>query len=277
MKNTVSKYGKWAIIVGGSAGIGLAFADKLAESGHNLVLVARRQKELEASALVLKAKHEIEVKTIAMDVTKPDAPIDLYEQTKALKPGLVVLSAGMETTAHFTKTSLKAHKALINLNIEAPALLARLYGEDMIKRGRGGIVFFSSVFGYQGVPLVANYSASKAYILALGEALHVEMKPYGVDVLVVSPGLTDTDMPAQMPVDFRKMPIIKQQPEMVARVGLQALGRKASVVPGLLNKIFAFENRFMPRLWPVKLFGFLLTNAMYKDRKPDLLLAKRKV
>lgn len=220
MKNTVSKYGKWAIIVGGSAGIGLAFADQLAQAGHNLVLVARGKGDLEKSATTLTARHNVEVKTLALDLTAPNGTTQLYEQTKALNPGLVVLSAAMETTAHFTKVTANAHENLINLNVQVPAILARLYGADMIERERGGIVFFSSVFGYQGVPLVANYAASKAYILTLGEALHVEMKPQGVDVLVISPGLTDTDMPAKMPINFRKMPIIKQQPETVARIGL---------------------------------------------------------
>lgn len=277
MKDTVKKYGEWAVITGGSAGIGLAFAHELAAQGHNLVLVARGQKALDASALKLKAQHKIDVVTIAMDLTAVDAPSDLYEKTKDIAPGLVVLSAGFETTGHFTKVPLNAHNNLINLNIQVPAALARLYGADMIQRRRGGIVFLSSVFGYQGVPLVANYAASKAYILTLGEALHVEMKPHGVDVLVVSPGLTETNMPAQMPVDFRKMPITKHQPVKVARVGLRALGRKSSVVPGYINKVFAFENRFIPRLWPTKMFGFLLKNALHKDQRPKLLnaIAKR--
>ncbi|PHR92798.1 MAG: short-chain dehydrogenase [Robiginitomaculum sp.] len=273
MKDTVKKYGEWAVITGGSAGIGLAFAHELAAKGHNLVLVARGQKALDASALKLKAQHKIDVVTIAMDLTAVNAPSDLYEKTKDIAPGLVVLSAGSETTGHFTKVALNAHSNLINLNIQVPAALARLYGADMIQRGRGGIVFLSSLFGYQGVPLVANYAASQAYILTLGEALHVEMKPHGVDVLVVSPGLTKTNMPAQMPVDFWKMPITKHQPVKVARVGLRALGRKASVVPGYVNKVFAFENRFLPRLWPTKMFGFLLKNALYKDQKPKLLNA----
>jgi len=274
MKNTATKYGKWALITGGSAGIGLAFAKELAADGHNLLLVARGKEALDQGARELRAQYPIEVETIAFDLTAPGAPSELYEQTKDKRPGLIVLSAGVESTGHFTKVSPDAHRSLIDLNIQAPAELARLYGADMVARGRGGIVFLSSVFGYQGVPLVANYAASKAYILALGEALHVELKPHGVDVVVVSPGLTDTNMPAKMPVDFAKMPIITHQPIKVAKVGLKALGRKASVVPGLLNNIFVVENRFIPRLWPTKMFGFLLRNAMHKEAKPALLNLK---
>jgi len=274
MSKTDSKYGEWALITGGSAGIGLAFAHELAAKGQNLILVARGQKALDASADELAAQYGVKVQTVAIDISTPEGPRDLYEQTKDKQPGLVVLSAGMESTGHFTKVATEAHRNLIDLNVQAPAELARLYGADMVARRKGGIVFLSSVFGYQGVPLVANYAASKAYILALGEALHVEMKPHGVDVLVVSPGLTDTALASNMPVNFRKMPITKHKPAKVARVGLKALGRKASVVPGFLNNIFVLENRFIPRLWPVHLFGFLLRNAMHKDKRPQLLNLK---
>lgn len=274
MRTTSSKYGTWALVTGGSAGIGLAFAHELAAAGHNLVLVARGQQALDAGAAALAAKHGVDVKTIAIDLTAPGAPLELYNQTKDKHVGLVVLGAGTETTGDFTKVSTDAHRTLIDLNVVAPGELARLYGADMVARGRGGIVFLSSLFGYQGVPLLANYSASKAYVLALGEALNVEMKPHGVDVLVVSPGLTDTDMAARMPIDFRKMPITRHKPRKVARVGMRALGRKASVVPGLLNTIYVFENRFIPRSWPTRLFGFLLRNAIHKDRREELLISR---
>lgn len=271
MNTSIKKYGRWALITGGSAGIGYAFAKQLAEKGHNLILAARNQERLDDSASKLIAAHGIKVKTIAIDLAKTDAPAELHRQTRKEAPGLVILNAGIETTGHFTRVESSAHRKLIDLNIQAPAEMARLYGADMVAKGRGGLVFLSSLFGYQGVPLVANYAASKAYILSLGEALHVEMKPYGVDVLVLSPGLTNTDMPANMPVDFNKMPITQHTPAKVARVGLNALGKTASVVPGLINTIFAFENRFIPRNWPVNLFGFLLENAIPKDKRTDLL------
>lgn len=133
---------------------------------------------------------------------------------------------------------------------------------------------FISLLGYQGVPVLANYAASKAYVLSLGEALHVEMKPFGVDVLVLSPGLTDTAMPTQMPVDMREMPMTKLSPVRVVRVALAALGRKASVVPGFVNTFFAFENRFVPRIWPVKLFGWLMGKAITPDNRSEVLHLK---
>ena len=132
----------------------------------------------------------------------------------------------------------------------------------MKDRERGGILFVSSLFGYQPVPFVANYSASKAYILSLGQALHVELKPYGVDVAVLSPGLTNTPMIDAMPVDFNRLPLIAQQPTQVAKNGLSALGRKASIVSGLFNKILAWGNRFFSGLFSAKLMGFLMKRGI---------------
>jgi len=82
------------------------------------------------------------------------------------------------------------------------------------------------------------------------------------DVTVLSPGLTDTDMPAAMPVNFARIPMLRQSPAEVARFGLRALGRKGSAVPGPLNKFYAFQNRIVPRMFPVRLFGFLFRNAL---------------
>ena len=130
-------------------------------------------------------------------------------------------------------------------------------------------MFVSSLFAYQGVPYVAHYAATKAYLLSLGEALHVELKPHGVDVLVLSPGLTDTEMTANMPLDFSKLPLIPQQPQQVAAVGLQALGKKATVVSGLLNKVMAWENRLLPRATPVSLLGFLIKRALKGGVRPE--------
>ncbi len=265
MKKTFQKqYGPWALITGANAGIGKALARQIAAKGVNIVAVARRQLLLDELADELKTDFGIEVRTIAKDLTEPGAVEDLENETRDLEIGLVVPNAGIEVSGSFFETDYLRDQQMLILNVVVPEQMARLFGSKLVARGHGGILLLSSLFGYQGVPLVAHYSATKAYILALGEALNVELSPQGVDVTVLSPGLTDTDMPAAMPIDFSKMPIIEMTPEKVARTGLRALGHQASIVPGLLNKIFVFENRFMPRSWPVKLFGFLLKRSWEK-------------
>ncbi len=265
MAEFTEKYGPWALVTGANAGIGKAIANELASRGINIIGVARRQVLLDQLQEELEEDYGVEVRTIRADLTDPDSISKIELLTSDLDIGLVVPNAGIELSGAFIDSTLAANEHLLRLNVVAPMQLAKMFGAKLAARGRGGILFVSSLFAYQGIPWVANYAATKAYILSLGEALHVEMKPHGVDVTVLSPGLTDTDMPANMPVNFSKIPIFKQHPEQVARIGIKALGRKATVVPGLLNKFYAWENRLLPRSFPVALFGFLIRHAFRKD------------
>lgn len=259
------KYGPWALVTGANAGIGKAMAHNLAARGINIVGVARRQDLLEELEKELVVEYGIEVRTIQADLTEPGSINMIEQETSDLEIGLVIPNAGFEMSGDFIDSPLQRNEKMLQLNVIAPMQMARIFGAKMTMRGHGGILFTSSLFGYQGIPYVANYAASKAYILTLGEALNVELKPHGVDVTVLSPGLTDTDMPANMPINFSRIPMLIQSPKQVAHIGIKALGRKTTVVPGLLNKFYAWENRFIPRTWPVNLFGFLIRHAYKKD------------
>jgi short-subunit dehydrogenase len=269
MKTTnLSKYGPWALITGASSGIGRELARQVAEHGLHIVAVARRQSRLDELSSDLNKQYQVKVRTVQADLREPDAIRTITTATEDLEIGLAILNAGAEMTGAFVQGDEQAHLQLAQLNAVAPMHLAHLYGRQMAGRGRGGIMFVSSLFAYQGVPYVAHYAATKAYLLSLGEALHVELKPFGVDVLVLSPGLTTTEMTANMPVDFSKLPMIPQMPEQVARVGLRALGKKATVVSGIMNKMMAWENRLLPRAAPVSLLGFLLGRALKDGARP---------
>ena len=265
MSEFKEKYGPWAIVTGANAGIGKSIATNLASRGINIIAVARRQQLLDELQVELSEDYGVEVRTLRVDLTDPESISKIELLTSDLEIGLVVPNAGVEMNGRFIDSSLEANEHMLRLNVQAPMQLARVFGARMAQHGKGGILFISSLFGYQGIPHVANYAASKAYILSLGEALYAEMKPHGVDVTVLSPGLTDTAMPANMPINFSRMPIFSQHPDDVARTGLNALGRKATVVAGLLNKFYAWQNRLLPRAFPVALFGFLIRHAFKKD------------
>lgn len=265
MKKFKQKYGSWAIVTGASSGIGKAISELLAKGGMNIVAVARKEANLLELKKELEAQYKIDVDVICEDLSNPNSSKIIADKTADMDIGLLVANAGAENNGAFIDTPATEEENLVNLNILSPMNLSKIFAERFVKRGKGGILFLSSLFGYQGVPYVANYSASKAYILGLGEALNVELKPLGVDVTVLSPGLTKTPMSENMSIDFSKMPITTHTPQQVARIGLNALGKKATVVAGLINKIYAWENRFIPRTWPVKLFGFLIKRAMFKN------------
>lgn len=269
--NFANKYGQWALVTGGSTGIGLALAKQAASCGMDIILVARRAELLAQAQEVIRENYKVKVKVIELDLTT-DAALDiLFEETKNLEVGMLIPNAGIELNGLFINTSIEANRKLLRLNSEVPMALTHHYGRMMATRNKGAILLVSSGFGYQAIPYIANYAATKAYILALGEALNVELKEYGVDVLVLSPGLTKTSMTDDSTINFKKLPILSMAPDVVARIGFKALGRKASVIAGFLNKYYVWQNRFVPRSVPVKLFGMLVRRAIRKEKRVELL------
>ena len=267
--NFSSRYGPWALVTGASAGIGREFARQLAGNGLNLILVSRSEERLEQLGEDLVATHPISVRTIPIDLGRAGATEVLEEATADLEIGLLVNNAGVETHGAFLKSSLEAENALLRLNVVRPMELAHVFGQKMARRAKGGILFVSSTLGYQAVPNFANYASSKAYVLSLGEALHFELKKKGVDVTVLSPGLTDTAMANGMDrVDFSKLPFPLMDVQPVVRTALHGLGRRPSVIPGAINNIMGFlGKRLFSRGSNARMFSKLTRKAM----QPELL------
>ena len=262
MSSLKKKYGTWALVTGASSGIGKALARQLAQKGFNLVLVARREQVLSDLAKELEGQFQVDTRVVASDLSEAGAVRALYDAVSALDIGLVIPAAGIDEMGRFLDKDYLSLERMLTLNIQVPTEIAHVFGQKLTTRKRAGIILVSSLFGYQGIPNFAAYAASKAYILTLGETLNVELRGQGVDVLVLSPGLTDTPFSQSMDIDFGKIPMFAQRPETVAKTALTAIGHKPTVVSGLLNKIYAWENRFIPRSWPVNLFGFLINRAI---------------
>ena len=257
-----AKYGDWALVTGASAGIGRALARQIAAQGMNVAIAARRESALAALKAELEGEHGVRVRAIAADLSAPDSHARILEATEDLQIGLLIPNAGREITGEFIATDLQDNIDLVHLNILSPLALSHALGRRMAQRGRGGILLIASTFAFQGVPYVANYAATKAYVLQFGEALAHEMARHGVDVTVLAPGMTRTEMPARMPVDFSRIPMRSMAPETVARFALARLGRGPLAVPGGMNRAFAFMNRLMPRSAPVRMFGGMLRKAL---------------
>ena len=263
------KYGNWALVTGASSGIGKAFARQLAQQGINVVIVARREPLLNELAKELRDNFKIEVRMMALDLLESGAVSRLYNAVSDLDIGLIIPAVGIDEMGLFLEKDYSALERMLTLNMQIPTEIAHMFGKKMVARKRSGIILVSSLFAYQGIPHFASYAASKAYILTLGEALNVELAKYGIDVLVLSPGLTDTPFSQSMKINFSRLPMIAQRPATVAKIGLRSIGRKTTVVSGFLNKLYAWENRLIPRAWPVNLFGFLIKGAI-KAYKPKL-------
>jgi short-subunit dehydrogenase len=185
------RYGPVAVVTGASSGIGYAFAEELAARGLDLIVTARRLDRLEELAARLAGQHGVTVTPRQSDLTDPAAPRQLVDFTAGLDVGLVVSNAGFGLRrAPHDAHDAAGLTALLMLNCHAPSALAHGFIPRLRARGRGGIIFTSSVEGAIGGPYSAAYSSSKAMVTALGEALWGELADTGIDVLTLCPGKT---------------------------------------------------------------------------------------
>jgi uncharacterized protein len=201
MTDLLERYGPAALVTGASSGIGSSFATVLAAQGFDLVLVARRRDRLDAAATALHDQHGVEVTVLEIDLAEPTAAQQVLDATSALDVGLVVSNAGFSIQGAYETGDAATMADLLAVNCAAPMLLTHGFVPRLKARGRGGIVLTSSVEGLMGSPFSAAYSASKAFVNGLGEALWGELTPEGIDVLSLCPGATDTENARRHGVD----------------------------------------------------------------------------
>lgn len=258
-----ARYGDWALVTGATSGIGRAIVRKLAGEGLNIVAVARTEASLESLATELRDSLSVEVRVLAVDVSTAEGIDALIEAVSDLEIGVLVPCAAIECSGYFVDTPAETHARLLEMDCYGPMKLAHHFGGAMAQRGRGAILFVSSMSGWMVQPYMAHYGAAKAYILALGEALHYEMADKGVHVSVLSPGPTDTPMAAKTGIDFASMGMAVMQPDDVAAAGLTALGRRADAVPGFRNQMMVMMvTRLMPRWGVGRMFRWMMGRAL---------------
>ncbi len=219
----VEKYGPWAVIAGGSEGVGAAFAHQLAEAGINLVLIARKPEPLAGTAAAVQALG-VEVRTVQVDLLDPAALSAIREVTDGLDVGLLIFNAGANSYGHeFVTGDLTRVRGVIDLNITAQLALTYHFGALMAARGRGGIVLVGSLAGYLGQAEISVYSAVKAFSRVFAEGLWLEMRERGVDVLELVLGVTRTPAMERAGLAFDLPGLNVAEPEDVAREGLAHL------------------------------------------------------
>jgi short-subunit dehydrogenase len=250
----VTRYGTWAIITGASSGIGRAMATELAAKGLNLVLVARRQAELEQVAKYLSARYGMEILVLAADLATATAITKIESETNTLDVGLLVSAAGFGTAGNFLDAKLEDELAMLDVNCRAVMQMSLHFGKRLAERGRGGLILFGSLVGYQGTPHATHYAATKAYVQTFAEALHVELAPKGVDVLSSAPGPVASGFGARADMKMGAA----EKPETVARATLAALGKKMTVTPGALSKLLTWSLMTAPRGLRVRIMGKIM-------------------
>jgi len=236
-----SRFGPWAVIAGGSDGIGFAFAEELASRGLNLALIARNATKLEAKAEAIRDGYGVEVVSASIDLTADDVAERAGAFTADLDLGLFIYNAGSgRNMGPFLESGVENWIHQVQLSCNGPVRLAHHFGANLVKRGRGGIVMMSSLGSLSGAAYVTAYAASKAFDTILAEGLWQEFTPQGVDVVGCLAGATDTETFRE---DTGGMPNA-MDPRDVAKETLDFLGRGPTFVPGADNR------RNVRAMWP---------------------------
>lgn len=249
--------GKWAIVTGASAGIGLALAERLAAGGTHLVLTARRADRLEDLAAVLSTKYRSRVEICPADLTRPEAPSEIHAFTtrKGLEVELLVNNAGFGAFGYIHEIPTPRLMEMIQVNCAAVVHLTQLYVPAMIARRHGDILIVSSVAAFQALPFNSVYAATKAFDLLFAEGIAEELREFGVHVCALCPGSTTTEFQqvARQPDRvFRSA----ETAEKVARVGLAALAEGRSfVISGAKNRLMVETERLAPRQFVARMAG----------------------
>jgi short-subunit dehydrogenase len=254
----------WVLITGASSGFGEEFARQYADKGHSLVLVARRLERLQALAEALRRQHRIEVVVEQVDLADVAAITRLHQRLRerGITIDILINNAGHGLQGAFLDGPLDAALAMEQLDVASLTAVTHVFAQEMRARKRGGILLVASLLAYQGVENFAVYAAAKAYVLRLGEALHRELKPQGVTVTTLCPGMSDTGFARAAHQTLT--PALKRlmmQPAPVVRAGIRALqAGRISVVPGWANKATVLFTWATPR-WLHQAFLSRVMNA----------------
>src|SRR5215470_2508589 len=240
--------GKWALVTGASAGIGVALAEELAMGGTNLVLTARRKDRLDALAHRLATTYKIQTRVYPADLADAAAPESIFAFTheQGIEVDLLINNAGFGKYGEFRSVPKERLLDMVQVNCAAVVHLTYLFVQGMVARHRGDILILASTASFQAVPYISTYAATKAFDLLFAEGLAEELKPYGIRVCALCPGSTESEF--RQVANQDKFIHRAETAQKVAQTGLKALAAgKSYVISGLGNYLGAHGERLVPR------------------------------
>jgi len=245
-----------ALITGASAGMGAEYARELAASGTNLILAARRVDRLEELARELRAKHGVTVEVVHADLST-DEGIAAVENRIAANPALDLLinNAGFGGRRGFVKGETSDHLNMVRVHVVATVRLTRAALPGMIDRGRGAVINISSIAAFSAFS-GAMYSGTKAFLVMFSENLQDEVRPKGIVIQALCPGMTHTEFHEVADIDKSIVPgPFWMKASKVVRISLRRVGHGVVCVPGWKNKVIAFLMRCPATAAVVRLVG----------------------
>ena len=241
----------YALITGGSSGIGLEYAKQLAERGYGLVLVSNQEEQLREAASELSGRFGVPVEWLYLDLSAQGCARKLLEfcDSKGLEVDILINNAGIFFIEYLGSHNLEKARTMVGLHVAAVTECCILFGERMKARGAGRILIMSSMTADIPAPGIAVYSASKAYLKSFGLGLSYELAPYGVTVTTILPAAVDTglyNLSPRMRKTGRRLGLVLS-PEKLVRKALRAMfhGRRIRR-PGALNLTIPFLVRLLP-------------------------------
>ncbi len=248
---------KWALITGSTNGLGYEFVKLFAQNGINLILIGRDQSKLDQLTEEILSKYKVATKTICCNLVKPDAAPLIYAEAMQWKIDVhfLVNCAGVGTFGEFQELNLSKELDMININVLSVVSLTNLFGKDMVTRDQGMILNIGSIAGFQPVPLMNNYAASKAYVNSFTQTLACELRNSNVSVSLLCPGpflsgFKDTAVMNDSKNFKGRMLSVRQ----IAEIGYKGMyNKKNLIIPGFINKLLIFSQRFVPRFIVTKI------------------------
>ena len=245
------------LITGASSGIGAAFARRLAALGRNVFLVARSEDKLITLCNELGRISNIRAQYLATDLSQSDSALNLVDETKkrGLNIDMLINNAGFGSMGDFAKLDIARELNMIDLNIKSLVELTYRFLVPMRELKQGTIINVASTAGFQPVPFMATYAASKAFVLSFSQALWEENRRHGIHVMALCPGVTETNFFEAAQVDRPPMRAAQTAEDVVA-TALRGLARqKSHVVSGWTNLLMIEAERFLPRSVVVRVAG----------------------
>lgn len=254
---------KWALVTGASSGFGADFARELASMSCCLILTARRKDRLGLLKDEISSKFGVPVKVMPMDLSKPDAPQQLYDQVYAegISVDILINNAGFGIYGEFNEIGWPRQQEMLQLNILTVTHLTKLFLSGMVDRDFGYILNLASNSAYQPTPFFATYGGSKSYVLNFSQALNYELRHTNVSCTAVSPGpaMTGFQQAAGQSETYPYLRMIKMDSAEIAKIGIQAMLRgRASIVPGWKVNLMAWISQRAPRSLVTALTGWLI-------------------
>jgi hypothetical protein len=261
MASTQDFNGKWALVTGASAGIGVALARELASHGAKLILTARRKGRLDSLAAELTAKGA-EVRIVIADLNDPAAPQQIYDATEGagLTVDILVNNAGLGQFGEFYKSPIEQELSQVRVNCEAVVRLTRLFLPRMVGRRRGWVLIVASTASYQPLPYLNTYAATKVFDRFFSQGLAAEVERFGIKVTALCPGPTESEF-SQVANSSKIMPGSRQSAEEVASRSIAGLARgQRTVIPKFTWRLTALLTRILP--------VSMITNMVEKHARP---------